>query len=43
MRYCYVAEDITVGTFHSLGLTILKENAKAAGLGANWRIADDTD
>ena len=36
-----VAEDITVGTFHSLGLTILRENAKAAGLGANWRIADD--
>jgi DNA helicase-2/ATP-dependent DNA helicase PcrA len=38
-----VAEDITVGTFHSLGLIILKENAKAAGLGANWRIADDTE
>jgi superfamily I DNA/RNA helicase len=38
-----VAEDITVGTFHSLGLTILKENAKAAGLGASWRIADDTE
>ncbi|MEU8239328.1 UvrD-helicase domain-containing protein [Actinoplanes missouriensis] len=36
-----VAEDITVGTFHSLGLTVLKENAKAAGLGANWRIADE--
>lgn len=38
-----VAEDITVGTFHSLGLTILKENAKAAGLGSGWRIADDTE
>ncbi|WP_127499143.1 UvrD-helicase domain-containing protein [Actinoplanes solisilvae] len=38
-----VAEDITVGTFHSLGLTILKENAKAAGLGANWRIADESE
>ncbi|GAA0563203.1 UvrD-helicase domain-containing protein [Paractinoplanes ferrugineus] len=36
-----VAEDITVGTFHSIGLSILKDNAKAAGLGANWRIADD--
>jgi DNA helicase-2/ATP-dependent DNA helicase PcrA len=36
-----VAEDITVGTFHSLGLTVLKENAKAAGLGPNWRIADE--
>ncbi|MET3428035.1 uncharacterized protein (TIGR00375 family) [Actinoplanes tereljensis] len=38
-----VADDITVGTFHSIGLTILKENAKAAGLGANWRIADDRE
>ena len=37
------AEDITVGTFHSVGLSILKENAKAAGLGANWRIADETE
>ena len=24
-----VAEDITVGTFHSIGLTVLRENAKA--------------
>ncbi len=38
-----VAEDITVGTFHSLGLTILREHAKAAGLPPNWRIADDTE
>ncbi|MBM2616939.1 UvrD-helicase domain-containing protein [Actinoplanes sp. LDG1-06] len=38
-----VAEDITVGTFHSVGLTILKENAKAAGLGAHWRIADEAE
>jgi uncharacterized protein (TIGR00375 family) len=38
-----VAEDITVGTFHSLGLTILKENAKAAGLGAGWRIAEEPE
>ncbi|MEV6342022.1 UvrD-helicase domain-containing protein [Actinoplanes sp. NPDC051851] len=38
-----VAEDITVGTFHSLGLTILKENAKAAGLGSGWRIADEPE
>nr|WP_306204837.1 UvrD-helicase domain-containing protein [Actinoplanes sp. RD1] len=37
------AQDITVGTFHAIGLTILKENAKAAGLGAAWRIADDTE
>ncbi|MFI1992408.1 UvrD-helicase domain-containing protein [Actinoplanes sp. NPDC020271] len=38
-----VAEDITVGTFHSLGLTVLKENAKAAGLGAGWRIAEEPE
>ncbi|AEV89200.1 ATPase AAA [Actinoplanes sp. SE50] len=38
-----VAEDITVGTFHSLGLTILKENAKAAGLTAGWRIAEEPE
>ncbi|GIF07675.1 DNA helicase [Actinoplanes siamensis] len=38
-----VAEDITVGTFHSLGLSILKENAKAAGLGAGWRIAEEPE
>ncbi len=38
-----VAEDITVGTFHSLGLQILRENARAAGLGAHWRIADEPE
>nr|WP_221380561.1 UvrD-helicase domain-containing protein [Actinoplanes polyasparticus] len=38
-----VGEDITVGTFHSVGLTILKENARAAGLGAHWRIADEAE
>ncbi|MGC5018883.1 UvrD-helicase domain-containing protein [Micromonospora sp. DT47] len=38
-----VAEDVTVGTFHSLGLTILRENADAAGLPADFRIADDAD
>ncbi|MEV7621645.1 UvrD-helicase domain-containing protein [Actinoplanes sp. NPDC089786] len=38
-----VAEDITVGTFHSVGLTILKENAKLAGLPAKWRVADDAE
>ncbi|MFC0004244.1 UvrD-helicase domain-containing protein [Micromonospora siamensis] len=38
-----VAEDVTVGTFHSLGLTILRENAAAAGLPADFRIADDAD
>ncbi|RKN46287.1 UvrD-helicase domain-containing protein [Micromonospora endolithica] len=38
-----VAEDVTVGTFHSLGLAILRENAEAAGLPADFRIADDAD
>ncbi|GAB3854471.1 UvrD-helicase domain-containing protein [Micromonospora andamanensis] len=38
-----VAEDVTVGTFHSLGLTILRENAEAAGLTESFRIADDTE
>ncbi|GAB3950031.1 hypothetical protein GCM10027614_49790 [Micromonospora vulcania] len=38
-----VAEDVTVGTFHALGLTILRENADAAGLPANFRIADDAE
>jgi DNA helicase II / ATP-dependent DNA helicase PcrA len=35
--------DITVGTFHSVGLTILAEHARAAGLPPGWRIADDAD
>ncbi|MBO4210652.1 ATP-dependent helicase, partial [Micromonospora echinofusca] len=38
-----VAEDVTVGTFHSLGLTILRENARAAGLPDGFRIADDAE
>ncbi|MEV0728568.1 UvrD-helicase domain-containing protein [Polymorphospora sp. NPDC050346] len=38
-----VAEDVTVATFHSLGLALLRENAKAAGLPPDFRIADDTD
>ncbi|MFY1674295.1 UvrD-helicase domain-containing protein [Plantactinospora sp. WMMB334] len=38
-----VAEDVTVGTFHSLGLAILRENAGAAGLPDDFRIADDTE
>ncbi|MFY1587774.1 UvrD-helicase domain-containing protein [Micromonospora sp. WMMD734] len=38
-----VAEDVTVGTFHSLGLTILRENAAAAGLPEGFRIADDAE
>ncbi|MEV0004407.1 UvrD-helicase domain-containing protein [Micromonospora sp. NPDC050980] len=38
-----VAEDVTVGTFHALGLTVLRENAAAAGLPADFRIADDAE
>ncbi|MFI9640419.1 UvrD-helicase domain-containing protein [Micromonospora sp. NPDC051925] len=38
-----VAEDVTVGTFHSLGLSILRENAGAAGLPEGFRIADDAE
>lgn len=38
-----VAEDVTVATFHSLGLAILRENVAAAGLPAGFRIADDTE
>ncbi|HEY0534675.1 MAG TPA: UvrD-helicase domain-containing protein [Actinoplanes sp.] len=38
-----VAEDITVGTFHSVGLQILRDNARAAGLGPHWRIADEKE
>ncbi|WP_229399122.1 UvrD-helicase domain-containing protein [Micromonospora okii] len=38
-----VAEDITVGTFHSLGLAVLRENTAAAGLPDDFRIADDAD
>ena len=38
-----VAGDVTVATFHSLGLTILRDNAAAAGLPKDFRIADDTE
>jgi len=37
------AEDITVGTFHSVGLTILRENHRAAGLAAGFRVADERE
>ena len=36
-----VAEDVTVATFHSLGLAILRDHTKAAGLGEGFSIADD--
>jgi superfamily I DNA/RNA helicase len=38
-----VAEDVTVATFHSLGLSILRENSAAAGLPDGFRIADDAE
>ncbi|HEX6498538.1 MAG TPA: UvrD-helicase domain-containing protein [Micromonosporaceae bacterium] len=38
-----VAEDVTVATFHSLGLSILRENAAAVGLSPDFRVADDAD
>ncbi len=38
-----VAEDVTVATFHSLGLQILRENPAAAGLTAGFRVADDSE
>ncbi|HYN94154.1 MAG TPA: UvrD-helicase domain-containing protein, partial [Pilimelia sp.] len=38
-----VAEDVTVATFHSLGLAVLRENAAAAGLPTGFRIADDAE
>jgi superfamily I DNA/RNA helicase len=38
-----VAEDVTVSTFHSLGLAILREQPVAAGLSPNFRIADEAD
>ena len=37
------ADEVTVGTFHALGLAILRENAKAAGLPAAFRVADETE
>ena len=38
-----VAEDVTVSTFHALGLTILRENAASAGLTDGFRIADEPE
>jgi DNA helicase-2/ATP-dependent DNA helicase PcrA len=37
-----VAEDVTVATFHSLGLAILREHTEAAGLADGFGVADDT-
>jgi uncharacterized protein (TIGR00375 family) len=38
-----VAEEVTVATFHALGLTILRENATAAGLPEGFRIAEEAE
>jgi len=38
-----VAAEVTVATFHALGLTILRENAAAAGLPEEFRIADEAE
>ena len=35
------ADQVTVATFHALGLSILRENAAAAGLSAGFMVADD--
>src|SRR4051794_11093617 len=36
-----VAHEVTVGTFHSLGLSIVREHAAWFGLSGSFRIADD--
>ena len=36
------AEEVTVATFHALGLLILRENAAAAGLSPGFGVADET-
>ncbi len=38
-----VAEDVTVATFHALGLMILRENHADAGLPKHFRIVDPDD
>nr|WP_205861234.1 UvrD-helicase domain-containing protein [Planosporangium flavigriseum] len=38
-----VAEDITVSTFHALGLAILRDNAAAVGLSPEFRIAEEAE
>ncbi|GAA5189219.1 UvrD-helicase domain-containing protein [Rugosimonospora acidiphila] len=37
------AEDVTVATFHSLGLAILREHAEQAGLSPTFRIAEEAE
>jgi uncharacterized protein (TIGR00375 family) len=38
-----VARDVTVATFHSLGLSILREQAERAGLSPTFRIAEEPE
>src|SRR6185369_2667682 len=38
-----VAEDVTVSTFHALGLSILREHPAAVGLTPSFRIAEESD
>ncbi|HEV7896997.1 MAG TPA: UvrD-helicase domain-containing protein [Planosporangium sp.] len=38
-----VAEDVTVATFHALGLSVLRENAAAVGLSPHFRVAEDDE
>jgi superfamily I DNA/RNA helicase len=38
-----VADDVTVSTFHALGLAILRENPDAAGLSPGFRIAEERE
>ncbi|HET8640569.1 MAG TPA: UvrD-helicase domain-containing protein, partial [Pseudonocardiaceae bacterium] len=38
-----VADDVTVATFHSLGLSILREHPEAAGLPRDFRVADEPE
>ena len=38
-----VAAEVTVTTFHGLGLQILRENHRAFGLTASFRIAEEED
>jgi uncharacterized protein (TIGR00375 family) len=38
-----VAEAVTIATFHRLGLSILRENAAAAGLSPGFKVADEAE
>ncbi len=38
-----VADDVTVATFHSLGLSILREQAERVGLSADFRVAEEAE